>query len=159
MGPPFLDLCHSIEEAASKRSEKTKPLPCPNFPKLPPKRRHKSSNNVIPQDTRNLISSKNQGVYVNSWLENVLTSNVQNLQCRFYTATVSVDIQNSFIVFPVSELLTLKANSFAITSEKSKDTSKLCSSTVPGVSNICFNSSFPSSTNPLEVSGENKMKR
>ena len=73
MGPPFLDLCQSIEERASKRSEKIKPLPCPNFPKLPPKRRHKSSNNVIIQDTRNLISSKNQGTYVNSWLENFLT--------------------------------------------------------------------------------------
>ena len=62
MSPPFLDLCQSIEEAANKRSEKTKPLPCPKYPKLPPKRRHKSSNNGIMQETRNLLSLKNQGI-------------------------------------------------------------------------------------------------
>ena len=66
MDPPFLDLCQSIEKAANKRSEKSKPLPCPVFPKLPPRRRHKSSNNVNIQDTKNLISLKSQGVY--SWL-------------------------------------------------------------------------------------------
>ena len=61
-GPPFVNLCQSIEEAANKRSEKTKPLPCPNFPKLPAKRtRHKSSNSAIIQDNRNSISLKNQG--------------------------------------------------------------------------------------------------
>ena len=44
--PPFVDLYQSIEEAALRRSEKTKPLPCPNFPKLPQKRtRHKSGGN------------------------------------------------------------------------------------------------------------------
>ena len=64
MDPPFLDLCQSIEKAANKRSEKTKPLPCPVFPKLPPKRRHKSSNNVNMQDTKNLISLKSQGMYI-----------------------------------------------------------------------------------------------
>ena len=45
-GPPFVDLYQSIENAALKRSEKAKPLPSQNFPKLPQKRiKHKSGGN------------------------------------------------------------------------------------------------------------------
>lgn len=41
-----MDLYQSIENAALKRSEKAKPLPSPNFPKLPQKRiKHKSGGN------------------------------------------------------------------------------------------------------------------
>ena len=37
-GEAFISLYQSIEDAAAKRSEKTKPLPCPSFPKLPQKK-------------------------------------------------------------------------------------------------------------------------
>ena len=37
-GEAFISLYQSIEDAAAKRSEKTKPLPCPSFPKLPLKK-------------------------------------------------------------------------------------------------------------------------
>ena len=57
--PPFVDLYQSIEEAALRRSEKTKPLPC----KLPQKRtRHKSGgNSVATPAAKTTLSLNNPG--------------------------------------------------------------------------------------------------
>ena len=44
----FISLYQSIESAAVKRSENTKPLPSPNFPKLPQKKNKQKYDNNLP---------------------------------------------------------------------------------------------------------------
>ena len=56
---PFLDVYQNIENAAVKQTEKMKPLPTPNFPKLPGKRtKPKSSNNEAAALRLQLLQSR-----------------------------------------------------------------------------------------------------
>ena len=56
---PFLDVYQNIEKAAVKQTEKMKPLPTPNFPKLPGKRtKPKSSNNEAAALRLQLLQSR-----------------------------------------------------------------------------------------------------
>ena len=56
---PFLDVYQNIESAAVKQTEKMKPLPTPNFPKLPGKRtKPKSSNNEAAALRLQLLQSR-----------------------------------------------------------------------------------------------------
>ena len=56
---PYLDVYQNIENAAVKQTEKMKPLPRPNFPKLPEKRpKQKSSNNEAAALRLQLLQSR-----------------------------------------------------------------------------------------------------
>ena len=56
---PYLDVYQNIEAAAVKQIEKLKPLPTPNFPKLPGKRpKQKSSNNEAAALRLQLLQSR-----------------------------------------------------------------------------------------------------
>ena len=56
---PYLDVYQNIESAAVKQIEKLKPLPTPNFPKLPGKRpKQKSSNNEAAALRLQLLQSR-----------------------------------------------------------------------------------------------------
>ena len=56
---PYLDVYQNIENAAVKQIEKMKPLPRPNFPKLPEKRpKQKSSNNEAAALRLQLLQSR-----------------------------------------------------------------------------------------------------
>ena len=56
---PYLDVYQNIENAAVKQIEKMKPLPRPNFPKLPGKRpKQKSSNNEAAALRLQLLQSR-----------------------------------------------------------------------------------------------------
>ena len=56
---PYLDVYQNIENAAVKQTEKMKPLPTPNFPKLPGKRpKQKSSNNEAAALRLQLLQSR-----------------------------------------------------------------------------------------------------
>ena len=57
--PQFLDLYQSIENAAHKRSENSKPLPCPNFPKLPQKK-SKARVSVVTNVAANTLENNNK---------------------------------------------------------------------------------------------------
>ena len=59
----YLDVYQNIENAAVKQTEKMKPLPTPNFPKLPGKRtKQKSSNNEAAALRLQLLQSRS-GTY------------------------------------------------------------------------------------------------
>ena len=78
---PFLDVYQNIESAAVKQTEKMKPLPTPNFPKLPGKRtKPKSSNNEAAALRLQLLQSRSGEVtYCTFWWSNYKLENISSI--------------------------------------------------------------------------------